>query len=64
MDDGWQDGRSDAVMSAAGDEFSRPGPATALLPDRTVRLITRNRSPDIGFDRSINAFKGCEHGCV
>jgi DNA repair photolyase len=46
------------------DEFSRSGPSTELLPDRTVRLITRNRSPDIGFDRSINAYKGCEHGCV
>jgi DNA repair photolyase len=45
-------------------EFQSRGPATQLLPDRTVRLITRNRSPDIGFDQSINAYKGCEHGCV
>ena len=35
-----------------------------FFPDATVRLITRNRSPDIPFDRSINAYKGCEHGCV
>jgi len=41
---------------------SKPG--TTLLPDRTVKLITGNRSPDIPFDRSINPFKGCEHGCV
>ncbi len=41
-----------------------PRPGTTLLPDRTVRLITKNRSPDIPFDRSINAYKGCEHGCV
>jgi len=41
-----------------------PRPETRLHPDRTVRLITRNRSPDIPFDRSINPFKGCEHGCV
>ena len=27
------------------------------------RIITRNESPDIGFDRSINAYRGCEHGC-
>ncbi len=26
-------------------------------------IITRNESPDIGFDRSINAYRGCEHGC-
>jgi DNA repair photolyase len=37
---------------------------TQLFPDRTRRLITRNESPDIPFDRSINAYKGCEHGCV
>ena len=41
-----------------------PRPETTLLPDRTVKLITRNTSPDIPFDRSINPFKGCEHGCV
>ncbi len=28
------------------------------------RIITRNQSPDIGFDRSINPYRGCEHGCV
>jgi DNA repair photolyase len=27
-------------------------------------IITRNRSPDIGFDRSINPYRGCEHGCI
>ncbi|XOV83254.1 MAG: PA0069 family radical SAM protein [bacterium] len=38
--------------------------ATQVLPDRTVRLITTNRSPDIGFSQSINPYKGCEHGCI
>ena len=28
------------------------------------RIVTRNTSPDVGFDRSINAYRGCEHGCV
>ncbi|HYB05981.1 MAG TPA: PA0069 family radical SAM protein [Methyloceanibacter sp.] len=28
------------------------------------RIITRNSSPDIGFDRSINPYRGCEHGCI
>ena len=28
------------------------------------RIITKNDSPDIGFDRSINPYRGCEHGCV
>ena len=62
VDDGWcPEGLDPGVADA---EFARRDPATELLPDRTVRLITTNRSPDIGFDRSINAYKGCEHGCV
>jgi DNA repair photolyase len=32
--------------------------------DATRKIITRNDSPDIGFDRSINPYRGCEHGCV
>ena len=31
---------------------------------RPRRIITRNSSPDIGFDRSINPYRGCEHGCI
>ncbi len=36
----------------------------SFYPDLTKRLITTNKSPDISFDQSINAYKGCEHGCV
>src|SRR3954466_13407221 len=32
--------------------------------ERAKSIITRNESPDIGFDRSINAYRGCEHGCL
>src|SRR5246127_2060088 len=32
--------------------------------DGSRKVITRNESPDIGFDRSINPYRGCEHGCV
>ncbi len=51
---------------SAGPESEDTGSvvATELYPDRTRTLITRNRSPDIPFDRSINPYKGCEHGCV
>ena len=45
-------------------EQPQPGRSCEFLPDRTRRLISRNQSPDIPFDRSINAYKGCEHGCV
>ncbi|MGE7417326.1 PA0069 family radical SAM protein [Methylobacterium tarhaniae] len=37
---------------------------TEVTLERARTLITRNDSPDIGFDRSINPYRGCEHGCV
>ena len=37
---------------------------TQFRRDKTKTLIISNQSPDIGFDRSINPYKGCEHGCV
>ncbi|MFQ5877540.1 MAG: PA0069 family radical SAM protein [Acidobacteriota bacterium] len=37
---------------------------TTVTPERTRTIITRNDSPDVPFDRSINPYRGCEHGCV
>ncbi len=37
---------------------------TEVRPDASRTVITRNQSPDLGFDRSINVYRGCEHGCV
>jgi DNA repair photolyase len=37
---------------------------TEVSIERPRRVITRNDSPDIGFDRSINPYRGCEHGCI
>ena len=37
---------------------------TEVRPDTSRTVITRNDSPDLGFDRSINVYRGCEHGCV
>jgi DNA repair photolyase len=51
-DDGWQEEEA----------------ATALpeidLPDRAKSVITTNSSPDVGFEQSINPYRGCSHGCV
>jgi DNA repair photolyase len=42
-----------------------PPPLRTTVTVETPRtIITRNASPDISFDRSINAYRGCEHGCV
>lgn len=52
LDDGWES--TDA-----------PPPLKTHVTDETARsIITRNASPDISFDRSINPYRGCEHGCV
>ena len=37
---------------------------TEVTIERPRSVITRNSSPDIGFDRSINPYRGCEHGCI
>ena len=52
FDDGWR----------SMDEL--PPFKTTVQVDATRKIITRNDSPDIGFDRSINPYRGCEHGCV
>ncbi len=35
-----------------------------VLPDRARSVITSNNSPDVGFDVSINPYRGCSHGCI
>jgi DNA repair photolyase len=52
FDDGWQ-----------GLEQLPPFKTTVTV-DSTRKIITHNDSPDISFDRSINPYRGCEHGCV
>jgi DNA repair photolyase len=37
---------------------------TFVQEERARKIITRNESPDLGFDRSINPYRGCEHGCI
>ncbi len=47
------------------DDDARPEPLrTTTLYDATRTIIARNASPDLSFDRSINPYRGCEHGCI
>jgi DNA repair photolyase len=57
VDDGWDDGWRDA-------DGTPPPLRTEVIHDATRTIITRNKSPDISFDRSINPYRGCEHGCI
>lgn len=43
---------------------SPSAPSTQFLRDKTVSILAHNDSPDIGFDTSINPYRGCEHGCI
>jgi len=53
LDDGW-------------DNLDLPPPPirTTVIKDTSRTIIARNTSPDISFDRSINPYRGCEHGCT
>src|SRR3982751_782457 len=42
----------------------RPPRRTMYLRDFTQTIIAHNDSPDVGFDSSINPYRGCEHGCI
>jgi DNA repair photolyase len=41
-----------------------PRPATQYFRDGTKSVITHNNSPDVGFETSLNPYRGCEHGCI
>lgn len=56
-DGDWLDSREDL-------DGEPPKLRTTVTVERPKTIITRNKSPDIGFDRSINAYRGCEHGCI
>ena len=56
FDDGWD--------SIAEESLVPPPVATSLTPDKSRSAISWNASPDLGFDRAINPYRGCEHGCV
>ena len=63
-------GRFEALTHAAFDDGwdeDEPRPDridTTLTPEAARKIISRNDSPDIGFDQSINPYRGCEHGCI
>ena len=42
----------------------QPRRATQYFRDGTKSIITRNSSPDVGFETSLNPYRGCEHGCI
>ena len=53
---------ADAEANLGDDEKS--GPRTMFFSDGTKTILSQNDSPDVGFEYSVNPYRGCEHGCV
>ncbi|MEO3428425.1 PA0069 family radical SAM protein [Pelagibius sp. CAU 1746] len=67
IDDGWgaaPETFSPDAMGSPDNLAEPPGPPTEVTWDASRTIITRNSSPDVPFDRSINPYRGCEHGCI
>ena len=71
VDDGWARNAARVTEANAGQDRGDdesddvlPPLATTVSIDSTRTIIARNDSPDVPFDRSINPYRGCEHGCV
>ena len=57
--------RLDVLRDAESiDPDEDPAPRTAFFRDSTRKIIATNDSPDVGFEASLNPYRGCEHGCV
>src|SRR5437879_3156160 len=52
------------VVEAACETEETPRRPTQYLRDGTKSIITCNTSPDVGFETSLNPYRGCEHGCI
>ncbi len=57
VDDGWN-------LDEGGDDEDLPPLRTQVTFETPRTIISRNTSPDIPYEQSINPYKGCEHGCV
>jgi hypothetical protein len=58
------EGRFGSASRSLDDLTNRPKPCTQVMEEQTKGAISRNESPDIPFSRSVNPYRGCEHGCV
>jgi DNA repair photolyase len=52
------------VVDADCEPNEQPRRGTQYFRDGTKSIITRNNSPDVGFETSLNPYRGCEHGCI
>ena len=62
--DGFDDGWSVGGLDAPGGEASTPAWKTQVSDEQARTILTRNASPDLPFNVSLNPYRGCEHGCI
>ncbi|MFI5001243.1 MAG: PA0069 family radical SAM protein [Reyranellales bacterium] len=62
--DGWEAPPPEQSSDGPSEDDELPPLRTTLTRDATRTILARNTSPDIPFDRSINPYRGCEHGCI
>jgi DNA repair photolyase len=58
------DPEADLPAPGSGAAREKPRPATQYFDDKTKTIVAHNQSPDVGFEVSINPYRGCEHGCI
>lgn len=51
-------------IDPTSEEEEKPRPTTQFFRDLTKTIVARNDSPDVGFETSVNPYRGCEHGCI
>lgn len=64
FDDGWGDIGADGQADGSTAEVESPALRTIVTHEVAKSIISRNKSPDLPFNVSLNPYRGCEHGCV
>jgi DNA repair photolyase len=60
-------GRFEKTKITREEDFSQiaeTAPTTEIFDDHSASVLTANSSPDVGFEASVNPYRGCEHGCI
>ncbi|MDQ3184885.1 MAG: PA0069 family radical SAM protein [Pseudomonadota bacterium] len=72
IDDGWSHGSRESDIGAGAETSAdanaeadnAPALRTQVIEERAKSILSRNRSPDVPFNVSLNPYRGCEHGCI
>ena len=54
----------DEHCEGLGEDEPGPAPGSEYIDDQSQSILSRNDSPDVGFDYGLNPYRGCEHGCI